>query len=185
MTNESHRSETELAAGLPAILLSPADSGTLAMIVVRPEREQRHLSESAELTPAEGLVGDRWARHCTRKLEDGRINPDTQLTLMNVRAVELVAGPRDRWPLAGDNLVVDLDLGIENLPSGQRLKIGGAVLEISLEPHTGCSKFAKRFGPAALKFVNSPEGRALRLRGVNAQVVQAGRVNVGDRIEKL
>ena len=184
MTTERHRSETELAAGLPSVLRSPSDGGTLAMIVVRPDREQRHLPEQGEVTPAEGLVGDRWSRHCTRQLEDGRTNPDTQLTLMNVRAAELIAGPRDRWPLAGDNLVVDLDLGIENLPPGQRLKVGGAVLEISLEPHTGCSKFAKRFGPDALKFVNSPEGRKARLRGVNASVVQAGQVRVGDRIEK-
>ena len=185
MTLERHLSAAELAAGLAEVRLAPADHGTLLMIVVRPDREQRELPGRAELTAEAGLVGDRWARHTTRKLPDGRRNPDTQLTLLNARAAALIAGPRERWPLAGDNLVVDLDLSLANLPAGQRLRIGGAVIEITEEPHTGCSKFSRRFGPDALKFVNSPEGRALRLRGVNAMVVQAGGVQLGDRIRKL
>ncbi len=185
MTTERHLTEPELTAGLPEIRHAPADGGTVAMIVVRPDRELRELPDHGTVTPEAGLVGDRWARHCTRHLPDGRLNPDTQLTLMNARAARLIAGPRERWPLAGDNLLVDLDLSAANLPAGQRLKLGEAVIEISAEPHTGCSKFSKRFGPDALRFVNSPEGRALHLRGVNAQVVQAGRVRVGDRIVKV
>ena len=104
---------------------------------------------------------------------------------MNTRCLDLVAGSRDRWALAGDNLLVDLDLSEVNLATGQRLKIGEAILEITAKPHTGCSKFSQRFGAEALKFVNSAEGKALRLRGVHAQVIQPGRITVGDRIEKL
>ena len=104
---------------------------------------------------------------------------------MNSRCLSLVAGDRERWPLAGDNLIVDLDLSETNIAPGQRLKIGEAILEITAKPHNGCAKFSRRFGADALKFVNSPEGKTLRLRGVHAQVVQAGRVSVGDRIEKL
>lgn len=185
MTLERHLTEAELAATLPDVRATPSNAGTLVAIVVRPDRERRELPEAGELTPEAGLVGDRWLRHVTRRLPDGRVNPDTQLTLMNTRFLAPLAGDRDRWPLAGDNLLVDFDLSEANLPAGQRVRIGEAVVEISAEPHTGCSKFAKRFGPDALKFVNSSAGRALRLRGVNAQVVQAGRVRVGDRMEKI
>jgi len=185
MTPEQHFSEAELIAGLPQVSQSPADGGTLMQIVVRPDREQRELPATCTVTPEAGIPADRWARYCDHMLPDGRLNPETQLTLMNSRCLALVAGDRERWPLAGDNLVVDLDLSEANLATGQRLKIGEAILEITAKPHTGCAKFSKRFGADALKFVNSPEGRSLRLRGVHAQVVQAGRVTVGDRIEKL
>lgn len=185
MSLERHLSELELAAGLPEVGRSPADGGILVRIVVRPDKDLRELPVSCQVTAEAGIPEDRWARYCTRRLPDGRLNPDTQLTLMNVRWLAVVAGSTERWPLAGDNLLVDLDLSQATLPAGQRLKIGEAVIEITHEPHNGCSKFSKRFGPDALKFVNSPEGKTLRLRGVHAQVVQAGRITAGDRIEKL
>ena len=185
MSDSLHLSTAALAAGLEDIRRSPADQGRLVMIVVRPDRDLRELPHAAEISPESGLAGDRWSRHCTRRLPDGRLNPDTQLTLMNSRAAAWIAGPEARWPLAGDNLVVDLDLSVVNLPAGQRLKLGGAIIEISPEPHTGCAKFAQRFGPDALAWVNSPIGRQLRLRGVNAMVLEAGWVRTGDRIEKL
>jgi len=185
MTVEGHLSEAELATGLPQVRQSPADGGTVVQIVVRPDRDLRELPQSCTVTPEAGIPADRWARHCTHQLPDGRLNPETQLTLMNTRCLALVAGSRDRWALAGDNLIVDLDLSEGNLATGQRLKIGEAILEITAKPHTGCSKFSGRFGAEALQFVNSPEGKALRLRGVHAQVIQPGRITVGDRIEKL
>lgn len=185
MTTERHFSEAELAAGLPQVYQSPATGGTLEQIVVRPDKDLRELPSSCMVTPEAGIPADRWARYCTHQLADGRLNPETQLTLTNARSLALVAGSRERWPLAGDNLVVDLDLSETNLTTGQRLKIGEAILEITAKPHTGCAKFSKRFGVDALKFVNSPEGRTLRLRGVHAQVVQPGRISVGDRIEKV
>lgn len=185
MSEIHHLTATELAAGLPEVRRSPADGGSVSLIVVRPDRDLRELPHAAEVSPESGLAGDRWVRHCTRRLPDGRLNPDTQLTLMNSRAAALIAGPEDRWPLAGDNLVVDLDLSVANLPTGQRLRLGDAIIEISPEPHTGCAKFSRRFGPDALAFVNSPEGRELRLRGVNAMVIAAGWVRTGDRITKL
>ena len=52
-------------------------------------------------------------------------------------------------------------------------------------PHLGCGKFSRRFGVDALKFVNSHEGRQLRLRGVNTRVVVAGPIRPGDRVSKL
>ena len=87
-------------------------------------------------------------------------------------------------PLAGDQLFVDLDLSLGNLPPGTLLTVGQAVLRVSEAPHTGCAKFLERFGVEALRFVSSREGRQLRLRGMNARVVVPGVVRVGDRAEK-
>jgi MOSC domain-containing protein YiiM len=106
-----------------------------------------------------------------------------QLNLMNARAIDLIAGGKSRWHLAGDQLFVDLDLSGTNLPPGTRLAIGSAVIEVTAVPHTGCKKFTARFGLEAMKFVNSPVGRELNLRGINAKVVTGGTIVVGDRIE--
>ncbi len=108
-----------------------------------------------------------------------------QLNVMNARVVALVAVDPDRRALAGDQLYVDLDLSVDNLPPGTRLALGSAVIEVTDQPHKGCAKFSTRFGVEALRFVNSEEGRARRLRGLNAKVVVGGTVRVGDPIEKL
>jgi MOSC domain-containing protein YiiM len=108
-----------------------------------------------------------------------------QVTLMNSRAALLIAHDPSRRVLAGDQLYVDLDLSTANLPPGTRLMLGSAVLEVSDQPHTGCAKFAARFGKDALRFVNSRVGRELRLRGVNARVVVSGTVCAGDTIRKF
>src|ERR1041384_3849198 len=128
MTTERYLTETELSAGLPQVLQSPADGGTLAQITIRPEREQRESPQSCTLTSEAGIPTDHWSRHCSHRLPDGRANPETQITLMNSRCLALLAGSRDRWPLAGDNLLVDLDLSEANLATAQRLKIGGTIL---------------------------------------------------------
>lgn len=171
----------ELEAELEAIRAAPADGGTLELIVRRPAEGEREILEEGELDPAHGLAGDRWGRS-----RPGRVlNPATQITIMNARVTAAVAQGRERWPLAGDQLYVDLDLSEANLPSGTRLTLGSAVLEVSAEPHTGCKKFVERFGMDAMLFVNSPAGKALRLRGANASVVRAGVVRVGDLATKL
>lgn len=108
-----------------------------------------------------------------------------QLNVMGIRVARLLAVSDDRIPLAGDQLYVDLDLSVEALPAGTRLAIGTAVIEITDQPHTGCAKFTERFGPDALRFVNSKVGKALRLRGANAKVVVDGEVRAGDRIRRV
>jgi MOSC domain-containing protein YiiM len=170
---------TELDFDLTAVRASPSRSGTLELIARRPVEDEREELERAELNPHAGLVGDRWQ---SRAHKHGR---ETQVTLMSSRVAELVAGPRTRWALAGDQLYVDFDLSAANLPAGTRLRVGSAVIEVSATPHTGCGKFSRRFGVHALKLVNSPAGRELNLRGINAKVHQAGTVKAGDRIEKL
>lgn len=178
-----HLTPAELAAGLATIREAPKDGGTLELIVRRPAVEEREVLDEGELDLELGLVGDSWS---TRGRSGGRpANTKAQVTVMNVRATALVARERDRWPLAGDQLYVDFDIGRENLPPGTRFAIGEAVLEVTDDPHTGCKKFSTRFGLDALIFVNSEEGRALNLRGINTCVVQPGTVRVGDAVRKL
>jgi hypothetical protein len=140
--------------------------------------------EEGRLDLVEGLVGDNWRTRGELATPRRIPNPDTQLTLMNARAAQLIAGSRERWPLAGDQLYVDLDLSPANLPAGTRLAIGSALVEVTAEPHTGCKQFVGHFGMEAMLFVNSPEGKALCLRGINTRVVRAGAVRVGDRVAK-
>ena len=180
-----HLTVGELEAGLAEIQLSPASEGAVELIVRRPAESEREVLEQADLDLHEGLVGDGWRLRGSSRTEDGSAHPGTQLTLMNARVIALVARSRERWPLAGDQLYVDLDLSAENLPTGTRLLVGSAIVEVTDQPHTGCAKFTERFGPAAIRFVNSPAGRALRLRGMYAKVVEPGRVCQGDAIHKL
>lgn len=169
---------------LSAVREAPAETGVVELIVRRPAVEEREVVEQAELDPVEGLVGDGWSTRGSRSMADGSSNPDAQLTLMNARVTGLLAGERERWPLAGDQLYVDFDLSVEALPPGTRLEIGSAVIEITALPHTGCGKFVRRFGVDAMKLVSSDVGRELNLRGVNAKVVTGGTVRVGDEIRR-
>jgi MOSC domain-containing protein YiiM len=180
MEKTEYLSFTALEAGLGTILQSPKDHGTLEYIVRRPGVDEREIVSAAALDPQAGLTGDTWSSRGNSPQD-----PNHQLTLMNARVIALVAGSKDRWALAGDQLFVDLDLSAANLPAGSRLAVGTAIIEISALPHTGCDKFKSRFGRDALLFVNGPEHRDLRLRGVNARILQAGTVRTGDTIRKI
>jgi len=180
-----HRTPEQLEAGLGAIRESPRDEGIVDWIVCRPAAGERTVLDAATLDVDGGLVGDSWIARTSRKMPDGQPHPDAQVTLMNARVIALLAGDRDRWAIAGDQLYVDLDLSLDNLPAGTRLGIGDAVLAVTALPHTGCAKFSARFGSEALRWVNTPTGRALNLRGIHVRVVIAGQVRRGDAIRKL
>ncbi len=180
-----HVDNALLEAGLDNIRGAPRAEGRVELIVCRPTPGARRVLDEASLDTTAGLVGDGWLARGNRHTPDGSANPAEQLTLMNARAAALIAGPVDRWPLAGDQLYVEFDLSGEHLPPGTRVAIGTAVVTISEEPHTGCAKFSQRFGRDALRFVNSPAGRALNLRGINTKIVESGIVRVGDTIRKL
>ena len=164
-----------LAAGLDETQRSPSDVGRVDLVVRRPAEGQREVLDEGFLNGDEGLVGDYWSG----------TDPATQVTLMNARVIALIAQARERWPLAGDQLYVDFDLSVANLPPGTLVEVGSAVLEVSEEPHTGCATFNSHFGPDATRFVNSPAGRAFRLRGMNARVVKPGAVRPGDGVRKV
>ncbi len=181
-----HPTTVELEAGLDHVRAAPRDVGTLDLLVRRPAPDEREVLAQGVLDPDVGLVGDSWLGRGSIRTEDGRAHPDMQLNVMSSRVVDLVAGGvRDRWPLAGDQLFVDLDLSATSLPAGTRLGIGGAVIEVTNQPHRGCAKFARRFGPDALRLVNSDVGRALNLRGVCARVVAGGVVRPGDLVRRV
>jgi hypothetical protein len=175
----------ELEAGLDRIINSPKDGGVLELIVRRPAVNEREVLAAGELDVEAGLVGDTWTKRASARTDDGSPHPDMQLNVMNARTIALIAVAKDRWPLAGDQLFIDLDLTPGNLPPGTRLALGTAVIEVSPQPHLGCAKFVKRFGVDAMKFVNSPVGRRYNLRGINARVVQSGTIRVGDVARKL
>jgi len=183
--SQKHLTMAELEAGLDEIRRSPKDEGTLQMIVCRPRVNEREVLVEGELNPLEGLVGDGWMARSSSRTADGSAHPEMQLNVMNSRVIALVARSRDRWPLAGDQLYLDLDLSKDNLPAGTRLALGPAVIEVTAQPHTGCKKFVERFGVEAMKFVNSEIGRQLCLRGINAKVVEPGVIRIGQKAKKL
>ena len=157
----------------------------LNLIVRRPQVDEREALENGELHPSEGLVGDSWRNRGSSRTSDGTSHPEMQLNIMNSRVIALVAQDKARWQLAGDQLFIDLDISSENLPAGTRLALGSAVIEVTPQPHTGCKKFVGRFGLEAMQFVNSPLGKQLRLRGLNAKVIHPGSISVGDVVKKL
>jgi len=182
LSTDLHVTRESLDVRLPDLRELGTEEGTLALIVVRPSEGERETPERADLTLEEGLVGDRWEAHVGA---DGRVHRENQLTIASTHMLGLIAEP-ERWPLAGDNLLVDMGLDRESLPAGSRLAVGDTVVvQISEEPHTGCAKFSARFGSDALKFINSPEGRELRLRGLNAHVIVPGTIATGDAIRRV
>jgi hypothetical protein len=176
---------SELEQGLDDILASPTDGGALELVVRRPAVDEREVLEEGFLDVEQGLVGDNWKARGSRHMQDGAADPEMQLNIMNARVARLVAADPDRRALAGDQLYVDLDLSPHNLPPGTRLAVGDAVIEVTEPPHTGCKKFAARFGVDAMVFVNSGIGKTKNFRGINARVVRSGAVRVGNRITKL
>lgn len=180
-----HLTTEELEAGLEDIYLSPKDDGRINMIVCRPDDDERKVLLKAKLDLTEGLVGDNWKVRGSKSTADGSAHPEMQLNIMNSRVIALLAQEQDRWKLAGDQLYIDMDLSDTNLPAGTRLALGTAIIEITAKPHTGCKKFAARFGQDAIKFVNSPLGKELHLRGINARVIQSGTIQVGDAVKKI
>lgn len=184
MPEVKHLTMAELEAGLDEIRRSPKDQGVLELIVRRPQIGEREVLATGELDLVNGLVGDSWRRRGSSRTPDGSSHPGMQLNIMNARAIALVAQQKERWSLAGDQLFIDIDLSAENLPAGTQLALGSAVIEVTDQPHTGCTKFVSRFGLEAMRFVNSPVGRQLHLRGINAKVVQPGMIPVGDIAKK-
>jgi hypothetical protein len=164
-----YKALVELEACLPDILASPKSAGRVAMIVCRPRADDRN----------------NWKQRGQWRAPDKPANIDTQLTLMNLRAIKAIAGDQTQWPLAGDQFFVDMDLSRENLPPGTRLTIGTAEIEVTAEPHLGCRKFSDRFGRDAVMFVNSDQGKRINLRGINAKVVRPGSVLLGDKISRV
>jgi hypothetical protein len=184
------RTAAELATRVDHLRAAPAEVGTLDLVVRRPAHGEREILQEGVLDEADGLVGDNWlSRATSRAVAEGR-HLKAQVTVMSSRMIRLLADSDRERALAGDQLYVDLDLSHANLPAGTRIAIGdpgsgGAVIEVTDKPHTGCAKFVRRYGEEVVGFVNSDVGRELRLRGLNARVVTGGTVRPGDEIRKV
>lgn len=181
----TQRSIEELEAGLEQIAAAPSEQGTLRLIVARTAVDEREIIEQGELSLENGLEGDNWLSRGDRNTTDGSADPLRQITIMNSRVLELIAGPAKQWPSAGDQLYADFDISETNAPAGTRLRIGDAMIEVTHAPHRGCGKFKARYGRDALRWVNSEAGMKLKLRGVNARVVHPGTISTGDVITKV
>ncbi|MDR7251172.1 GNAT superfamily N-acetyltransferase [Nocardioides sp. BE266] len=181
----THRTAAELTAFLPVLDAAPRDIGVLRAVVRRPAAGEREVLEVGHLDVTDGLVGDTWAVRGSRNTPDGSAHPDMQLNIMSQPLVEFLAQDPERERLAGDQMFVDLDLSHANLPAWSELHIGGpegAVVVVTEQPHNGCAKFIARFGKEAMTFVNGPEGKPRRLRGLCAKVVRPGPVRPGDEV---
>ena len=182
----THRTTAELEAHEDHLRAAPAQAGTLELVVRRPAVGEREILEECRLDEAGGLVGDNWLERATSiAIAEGR-HLQAQINVMSARMVKFLAATIDEQALAGDQLFLDLDISFANLPAGSRVAIGDeAVIEITKKPHNGCAKFMARFGDDATAFVNSPVGKELRLRGLNARVVAGGVIRPGDKVHKL
>ncbi len=182
-----YRTTAELVARLDEVRSAPAEQGTVHLVVRRPRPGDREILDEGRLDTEHGLVGDEWlSRATSRAIASGR-HLDAQINVMSARMVRLLSDSLDEQTYAGDQLFLDLDISVANLPTGSRLAFGepgdgGAVIEISAKPHNGCAKFTARYGEDAMRFVNDETGKALRLRGFNARVVESGVVRAGDTV---
>lgn len=181
----SFKTHAELTAQLPNILAGPKDNGTLEMIVMRPDRDERVLPESLKVSAVDGVPGDHWKLGTGYALEDGTGDPGAQICMMMASCIEAIAGEKANWPPAGDNFFIDMDLTPSNMPPGTRFKIGSAEFVVSELPHNGCQKFIDRYGRDACVFVNAGDGKKYRLRGIYALVTKDGVVSVGDKVIKM
>lgn len=179
---QSNLTIEQIENGMADVHASPKRNGSLEMLVVRPKTGERLVLDTVEASVEGGVHGDNWAERKGSRNDDGSINTAAQVTLMNSRFVQLIAGSRERWSLAGDQLFVDFDLSEANIPPGSRVQVGDVIFEVSAKPHLGCSQFRGWYGADALKAVNQPKGRAQKLRGINAWVVQGGTLRVGDNV---
>lgn len=172
-----HLTYDALEQGLRQLPPPPTDAGTVTLVVARPAVDERTTPGRCRLTPENGVEGDRWAAR-------GRPHPNSQITVMRADVARLMANGQP-LSLFGDNLLVDLDLSFANLPTGTRLRVGTALCEVTPQPHTGCGKFAARFGQDARDVTAAPAFADWRLRGLYIRVLEPGEVGPGDPIRVL
>lgn len=181
----SHATPAELQAGLAHVLNAPRDAGQVQMLCLRPDYGRRFFVDEIAVTRAQGIPGERWATRPWLRLEDGSPHPGIQVSILSRRVLDLVWHDRENTPHPGDTFITDMDLSEANLPPGQLLAAGSAVLQVSDIFNDGCVKWAARYGQSARDWINAREHRALRLRGILCSVWQDGLVRNGDRISKF
>ena len=177
----THLSTEQLAAAAEQALSAPSDVGTIDMLVVRREVDAREIRQEVYVSPEGGIEGDRWVQKSHNDPENL-----AQIAVINTRFLQQIAGDDpERMALAGDNIVVDMNLSEANLPIGTKVRVGQVLCEVTSKPHLGCAKLSRRFGQDVLRFVNQKENRPLKLRGIYLRALEAGVIRVGDEMKKL
>ncbi len=181
----SHATAAELQAAMAHILAAPKTGGQIEMLCLRPDYGMRRFVNEISVTRAAGIPGERWATRPWLRLADGSPHPGIQVCILSRRVLDIVWRDRENTPHPGDTFITDMNLSEANLPPGQRLRAGTAVLEVSDIFNDGCVKWAARYGKPSRDWINAPENRALRLRGILCRVAQDGIMRQGDVLEKI
>jgi hypothetical protein len=171
-----------LNAALPHILAAPKDDVSIDILCTRPDFGQRSYPDEISVSPEGGIKDERWLKHPWSRLDDGSPDPRIQVSILPRRVFDLVV--KDRLH-PGDTIIADIDTTAENLPVGQQLKIGTAVIEVTDLFNDGCVKWKTRYSVDAKNWIVLPEHIDLRLRGVLCKITQAGLIKKTDRIQKL
>jgi hypothetical protein len=182
---ETPASEAELAAALPAVLAAPRDAGEVRLLCARPRPNARTFPPMLTLTRAGGVGGDFEMSRPWLELPDGSPDPQIQVSVMPWQVLDLVWRDRDRVAHPGDNIAVDMNLSVDNLPVGSLIEAGTAILRVSAEPNDGCVKWKVRCGRPAFAWVSRKDHLHLRLRGLFCSVERDGEVRLGDRLRRL
>jgi len=174
----------ELDAAIPHILAAPSDRARIEWLCFRPGYNQRSFPDRITVTRARGIPLERWEVSPWLRLPDGAGHPGIQVSILSQRVLDLVWRDRDAVLHPGDTFVVDMDLSEANLPAGQLLRAGSAVLRVSDVFNDGCVKWKARYGAAAKDWITAPGHPSLRLRGVLCSIEQDGEISNGDWLEK-
>lgn len=169
-----HLDRARLESAIAKLPPPPLNEGSVELLVARGAEGERSLPREVVLTVEGGMPGDRWAK-------DWKDKPDHQLATTRADLARVIANGQP-LEMHGDNLFLHLDLSPENLPPGSTLRLGEALLRVTPQAHNGCKKWVQRFGLDAMQLNMAPSHRALRVRGIYLQVVEEGRVAVGDRV---
>ncbi|MDQ8185602.1 hypothetical protein [Pelagicoccus sp. SDUM812002] len=167
------------------VLAAPKDNAPILTLCVRPDEGERTFVSKIQLDPEQGVVGDRWIRKTWIYTDDGKPDPRIQVCLLGSRILQLIRRDPDGMTYPGDNIIADMDFSEENLPVGIHLQIGTAILEVSDVFNHACSKWSERHGNVSFKWINLPENKPKRFRGILCQIIQAGEVTLTDSIRKL
>ncbi len=180
-----HATLAECHAALDHIRAAPQDGASIRQICLRPSQGARAFPDHLDMSVEQGIAGDRWPAEAWLRRPDGAPDPRIQVSILSQRVLDLCWRDRLATPHPGDPLVVDMDLSHRNLPVGTRLAAGSAILEVSDKFNTGCAKWQARYGGDSLRWINRPELRPDRLRGILCRIVRGGRVRLGDRLTKV
>ena len=166
------------------ILDAPKTGASITQLCIRPDYGQRHFVKRVHALRETGLAGCRFNKHPWLTLPDGSGDPRIQVSILQKRTLDLVYDPNDATDIhPGDTFIVDMDLSLENLPTGTLLQAGSAVLRVSDRFNNACVKWKTRYGADALNWVRATP--KYRLRGILCEIFLDGVIENGAPLLRL